>query len=88
MFNDEVELSKRVDPNRPNGGEVGRFNNKDNIINDGKDLYNFGGVLIRKLMFDLGEESVDGIAEVGAKDCCGKAFALEDALGDLEESKG
>ena len=39
-------------------------------------------------MFDLGEESVDGVAEVGAKDCCGKAFALEDALGDLKESKG
>ena len=48
----------------------------------------FVGSWSGKSCFDLSKESVDGVTEMGAKDCCGKSFTLENALGDLEESEG
>ena len=88
MLNNKIKFAKRVNPNGPNGGKVARFDNKNDVVDKGKDLNKFGGVLVRKKLLDLGEKSVDGVPKVSAKDCSSETLALKNALGDFEECKG
>ena len=77
-----------MDPDGPDGREVVRFHDENYIINVGKKLDDLCGIPIRKKLFDLLLKVVDGGTKMSAKDSSGEALALEQALGDFEQSKG
>ena len=84
LFNKKAKLFEGLDPDRPECEEILWVNDKDNIINVSKNLYDVLGVPVWKGERGLVKEVVNCSSKVRAEHGCGEALSLEYTLCDFK----
>ena len=84
LFNEKAKLFEGLDPNRPKSEEIFWVNDKDNVVDVSKNLYDVFGVPIGKGERGLVKKVVNCSTKVRAEHGGGEALALEYTLCDFE----
>ena len=84
LFDEKAKLFEGLNPDRPKSEEVFWFNDKDNVVDVCKNLYDVFGVPVGEGERGLVKKVVNCSSKVRAEDGGGEALALENTLCDFK----